>query len=144
MENETKKTGRIATYATIMLLMVVLIIIVAAMADNREQDITSGYESQLDESTRVNASIQEQITGLSNENYRLKEQLKSIESERDALTADREYADKLSEISRLIEGGSLDEAKAAYDALDKDNVPESASEFLRLVTDSLKAAGAID
>ncbi|MDO5310452.1 MAG: hypothetical protein Q4E94_00930 [Clostridia bacterium] len=144
MEKETKKTGRIATYATIMLLMVVLIIIIAAMADNREQDITSGYESQLDESTRVNASIQEQITGLSNENYELKEQIKTLEGERDAMTADKEYADKLSEISRLLNDDKKDEAKAAYDALDKDNVPESTSEFLRLVTDSLKAAGVID
>lgn len=144
MEKETKKTGRIATYATIMLLMVVLIIIIAAMADNREQDIANSYESQLDESTRVNASIQEQITGLSNENYELKEQIKTLEGERDALLSDKEYADKLSEISRLIEGGGLEEAKAAYDALDKDNVPESASEFLRLVTDSLKAVDAID
>lgn len=144
MEKETKKTGRIATYATIMLLMVVLIIIVAAMADNREQDIANNYESQLDESTRVNASIQEQITGLSNENYELKEKLKTAESERDALTADKEYTDKLSEISRLLESEKKDEAKAAYDALDKDNVPEAAAEFLRLVTDSLKAAGVID
>lgn len=144
MEKETKKTGRIATYATIMLLMVVLIIIIAAMADNREQDITSGYESQLDESTRVNASIQEQITGLSNENYELKEEIKTLEGERDAMTADKEYADKLSEISRLLNDDKKDEAKAAYDALEKDNVPESASEFLRLVTDSLKAAGVID
>lgn len=144
MENETKKTGRIATYATIMLLMVVLIIIIAAMADNREQDITNSYESQLDESTRVNASIQEQITGLSNENYELKEQIKTLEGERDALLSDKEYTNKLSEISRLIEGGSLDEARAAYDALDKDNVPEAAAEFLRLVTDSLKAASLID
>lgn len=144
MENETKKTGRIATYATIMLLMVVLIIIVAAMADNREQNITSSYESQLDESTRVNASIQEQITGLSNENYTLKENLKEVESERDLLAADREYMDKLSEVSRLLNGGETDEAKAAYDALDKDNVPEAASEFMRLVTDALKAEGIID
>lgn len=144
MENETKKTGRIATYATIMLLMVVLIIIVAAMADNREQNITSSYESQLDESTRVNASIQEQITGLSNENYTLKENLKEVESERDLLAADREYMDKLSEVSRLLSGGETDEAKAAYDALDKDNVPEAASEFMRLVTDALKAEGIID
>lgn len=134
---EQKSTSRIATYATIMLLMVILVIIIAAIADNREQSIEETYKSQLEQSTQANLTIQDQITSLSNENYELKEKLKSADEKNTALSKADELCQQLSEINKLIKDNKKDEAKEKYAQIDSSDIPESVSEFYSMITDAL-------
>lgn len=134
---EQKKTSRIATYATIMLLMVILVIIIAAIADNREQSIEATYKSQLDQSTQMNLTIQNQITSLSNENYELKEKVKVADEKIAELSKTDELCQQLSEISKLIKNNKIDEAKEKYSQIDSSAVPESVSEFYLMITEAL-------
>ncbi len=137
MTVEQKRTSRIATYATIMLLMVILVIIIAAIADNREQSIEATYKSQLDQSTQMNLTIQDQITSLSNENYELKEKVKAADEKNAALTKTDELCRRLSEINKLIKDGNRDEAKENYSQIDSSDIPESVSEFYSMITEAL-------
>ncbi len=134
---EQKRTSRIATYATIMLLMVILVIIIAAIADNREQSIEAAYKSQLDQSTQMNLTIQDQITSLSNENYELKEKVKTADEKNAELSKTDELCRQLSEISKLIKDNKIDEAKEKYSKIDSSAVPESVSEFYLMITEAL-------
>lgn len=137
MTVEQKRTSRIATYATIMLLMVILVIIIAAIADNREQSIEATYKSQLDQSTQMNLTIQDQITSLSNENYELKEKVKAADEKNAALTKTDELCRRLSEINKLIKDGNRDEAKEKFAQIDSSDIPESVSEFYSMITEAL-------
>lgn len=134
---DQKRTGRIATYATIMLLMVILVIIIAAIADNREQSIEATYKSQLDQSTQMNLTIQDQIASLSNENYALKEKLKASDEKNAALAKTDELCQRLSEINRLINDNKKDEAKEKYAQIDSSDIPESVSAFYSMIGEAL-------
>lgn len=137
LTDEQKRTGKIATYATIMLLMVILVIIIAAIADNREQTIEETYKSQLDQSTQMNLSIQDQITSLSNENYALKEKEKKADEQIASLSKTDELCRSLSDINKLIKENKKDEAKQKFSEIDASSVPESVSEFYLIISDLL-------
>lgn len=134
-----KSTSKIATYAVIMLLMVILVIIIAAIADNREQHIEDSYKSQLDNSTQMNLNIQSQITSLSNENYELKNNLKSAEDKALLYEDVNEVCTTLSEVNNLINDNKKEDAQAKFDSIDKENLPEAVVSYYNMTADKLKA-----
>lgn len=137
-QQPSKSTSKIATYAVIMLLMVILVIIIAAIADNREQHIEDSYKSQLDNSTQMNLNIQSQITSLSNENYELKNDLKSAEDKALLYEDVNEVCTTLSEVNNLINDNKKEDAQAKFDSIDNENLPEAVISYYNMTADKLK------
>lgn len=135
---QPKSTSKIATYAVIMLLMVILVIIIAAIADNREQHIEDSYKSQLDNSTQMNLNIQSQITSLSNENYELKNNLKTAEDKVLLYEGVNKVCTTLSEVNNLINDNKKEEAQAKFDSIDKENLPDSVVSYYNMTADRFK------
>lgn len=138
IQQPLKSTSKIATYAVIMLLMVILVIIIAAIADNREQHIEDSYKSQLDNSTQMNLNIQSQITSLSNENYELKNNLKSAEDKALLYESVNDVCTTLSEVNNLINDNKKEDAQVKFDSIDKENLPEAVITYYNMTADKLK------
>lgn len=131
MKEKKMKTSKLATYTVIMLLTVIIIIIIAAMADDRE----SNFQSQIEQTTQANATIQEEVVRLKNENYDLKTELEKIKEENLTLTDSNSICGKLSETQTLLNDEKVDEAEAKLAEINEETVPEE----LKSLYDTVKA-----
>lgn len=120
MDEKNKKSGKLATYAVIMLLTAIIVIIIAAMADNREES----FQNQIEETTQANTTIQEEVVRLKNENYELKTKLDKVQNEKDKLSASNDLCTKLSDICKLYRAGNTDEARQKLESIDESSVSD--------------------
>lgn len=120
MDEKNKKSGKLATYAVIMLLTAIIVIIIAAMADNREES----FQNQIEETTQANTTIQEEVVRLKNENYELKTKLDKVQNEKDKLSASSDLCTKLSDICKLYRAGNTDEARQKLESIDESSVSD--------------------
>lgn len=120
MDEKNKKSGKLATYAVIMLLTAIIVIIIAAMADNREES----FQNQIEETTQANTTIQEEVVRLKNENYELKTKLDKVQDEKDKLSASSDLCTKLSDICKLYRAGNTDEARQKLESIDESSVSD--------------------
>ena len=120
MDEKNKKSGKLATYAVIMLLTAIIVIIIAAMADNREES----FQNQIEETTQANTTIQEEVVRLKNENYELKTKLDKVQDEKDKLSASSDLCTKLSDVCKLYRAGNTDEARQKFESIDESSVSD--------------------
>ncbi len=120
MDEKNKKSGKLATYAVIMLLTAIIVIIIAAMADNREES----FQNQIEETTQANTTIQEEVVRLKNENYELKTKLDKVQDEKDKLSASSDLCTKLSDICKLYRAGNTDDARQKLESIDESSVSD--------------------
>lgn len=131
--NDTKKTGKLATYSVIMILMIVIVIIFAAMADNREEV----FQSQINETSRTNIEIQNELMIVKDENEGLKKQIEELQSKDSEYSRESEIMDKLSEIWNVYENGNEKDARAKLGEIDVENIPSNALAFYNAVKSCL-------
>lgn len=130
-ESLPKKLG---LYATILLLLVIIVIIFAAMADNREQN----YENQINETTKINVSIQEEIVTLKDENYRLKQENEKLKAS--ALTDEEKEAEaKIDNVYSLLSEGKTEDAKKAFAEISPESIPDKAKKYYNAVALLIKS-----
>lgn len=118
---ETPKTGKLATYAVIMLLMAIIVIIIAAMADDREQH----FQSQIESTTKTNMDIQQEIVALKDENYKIKQENESLKAELEQGSVYSTTCAALSEALRLYDSGDTKAAEAKLEKIDASALTET-------------------
>ncbi len=121
MKDKQKGTGKLATYSIVMLLAAIIIIIIAAMADNREEM----YQSQIDQSTQTNMTIQNEIVALKDENYSLKQEVDKLKLDIDGHVADDNITNIISESLQLYTENKRAEAKAKLGEINTDTLQET-------------------
>ncbi len=131
---ENQKTGRLATYAVIMLLMAIIVIIIAAMADDREQQ----FQSQIESTTLTNMTIQQEIVTLKDENYLLRQENENLKAELSAGSVYSVTCADLSEALRLYESGDIDGAKARLEKTDVSTLPETILPVYNKISELIK------
>lgn len=127
MKENQKKTGKLATYSVIMLLAAIIIIIIAAMADNREEM----YQSQIEQKTQTNMTIQNEIVSLQDENYALKQENEKLQLSEAERAMYENVSKTLSEVIVLYESNRKDDAKAKLSEINREGLPGHA---LTLIT----------
>ncbi len=138
MDEKNKKSGKLATYAVIMLLTAIIVIIIAAMADNREES----FQNQIEETTQANTTIQEEVVRLKNENYELKTKLDKVQDEKDKLSASSDLCTKLSDICKLYRAGNTDEARQKLESIDESSVSDELKDLYASVKTLVEAPAA--
>lgn len=136
MDEKNKKSGKLATYAVIMLLTAIIVIIIAAMADNREES----FQNQIEETTQANTTIQEEVVRLKNESYELKTTLDKVQSEKDKLSASNDLCIKLSDICKLYQAGNIDEARRKLESIDESSVSDDLKDLYASVKTLVEAS----
>ncbi len=117
---EKKRIKNLSTYVVCMILTVVILIIFAAMADNRE----SHFENQLQEKEKLNMSIQNQIVTLTDENYSLKKEKESLETQLQEKEKKVTFLNTLNEVLSLHTKKEETEAKALFHSINTDGMDE--------------------
>lgn len=138
MDEKNKKSGKLATYAVIMLLTAIIVIIIAAMADNREES----FQNQIEETTQANTTIQEEVVRLKNENYELKTKLDKVQNEKDKLSASSDLCTKLSDVCKLYRAGNTDEARQKFESIDEGSVSDDLKDLYTSVKTLVEAPAA--
>ena len=133
MEKDKKKAGKLATYATVLLLMIILVIIIASMADSREKT----FQTQIDETTQTNLSIQDEIITVTDENYRLEKKVEELEKTIKDISPVIDINNALHEVLTLLNNGDRDGAKAKFNEIDEASVPEVSKGYYDAVKDSV-------
>ena len=129
MKDKNKGAGKLATYAVIMLLAVIIIIIIAAMADNREQH----FQSQIEQTTQTNMTIQNEIVALKDENYFLKQENDKLKISVEAKAAEDNACAIAAEALALLEDGKADEAAARLAEADKSEFSETFAKVFAII-----------
>ncbi len=125
---------KLGLYAIILLLLVIIVIIFAAMADNREQN----YENQINETTKINISIQEEIVTLKDENYRLKQENENLKAL--ALTdEEKDVEAKIDNVYSLLSDGKTEDAKKAFAEIAPDKIPDKIKNYYNAVALLIKS-----
>lgn len=129
MKDKNKGAGKLATYAVIMLLAVIIIIIIAAMADDREQQ----FQSQIEQTTQTNMTIQNEIVALKDENYFLKQENEELKKSVEASAQADGACALAAEALALLEDGKADEAAAKLAEADKSAFSEDFAKVFAIV-----------
>ncbi len=120
MKDDQKKMGKLATYSVIMLLTAIIIIIIAAMADNREEM----FQSQIEQKTQTNMTIQNEIVALKDENYNLKQENDKLKGETEDYLAKENVSKAISDALMLYNENKVDESKAKLGEINTDTLQE--------------------
>lgn len=107
-----KKKSNIATYAVVMIICV--IILIAAMADNREEEIGN----RVMETEQTNASFENELVNLREENYKLKKEQEKNVSKMEEETKYKAVLEVMSNIWTKINMGDTEGAKQDIISLD--------------------------
>ena len=106
MGKDRKGEKKLASYAIVLILMVIIVIIIASMADDRERT----FQTQIDQTTQTNMTIQDEIVALKDENYNLKQQIDSLQPKAENNDKLTEQLPILNEIIQLFIDGKTEEA----------------------------------
>ena len=129
MDKDKKSASKLASYAIILILMIIIIIIIAAMADDRERT----FQTQIDQTTQTNITIQDEIVALKDENYELKQQIDRLKPKAENNDKVTEQLSTLNEIIQLFNDGKTEEANTRYAELDPASIPETLTELYNLI-----------
>ena len=129
MDKDKKGASKLASYAIILILMIIIIIIIAAMADDRERT----FQTQIDQTTQTNITIQDEIVALKDENYDLKQQIDRLKPKAENNDKVTEQLSTLNEIIQLFNDGKTEEANTRYAELDPASIPETLAELYNLI-----------
>ena len=113
-KKQERKQKNIFNYAIIMIICVIIIILFAAMADNRENEI----DNRIIETERNNASIQNEMVILQNENAELTKKDEQSKALIEEYTQTSAQLGQLTEIWNLISADNINEAKSAIQQID--------------------------
>ena len=133
LDKDKKGAKKLASYAVILILMIVIVIIIAAMADDRERT----FQTQIDQTSRANMTIQDEIVALKDENYNLKQQLDQIKPKADSADKILNQLSVLNEALSLYNTDKAEEALAKYAEIDSSSVPESLTELYNTIGSTL-------
>ena len=109
-----KNKSNIATYAVVMIICVIIIILIAAMADNREEEIGN----RVMETEQTNASFENELVNLREENYKLKKEQEKNVSKMEEETKYKAVLEVMSNIWTKINMGDTEGAKQDIISLD--------------------------
>lgn len=109
-----KKKSNIATYAVVMIICVIIIILIAAMADNREEEIGN----MVMETEQTNASFENELVNLREENYKLKKELEKNTTKSEENTKYLSELEVMTHIWSKINSGDTEGARQDIISLD--------------------------
>lgn len=125
MGKDKKGEKKLASYAIVLILMVIIVIIIASMADDRERT----FQTQIDQTTQTNMTIQDEIVGLKDENYKLKQQIDTLQPKAENNDKIAEQLPILNEVIQLFNDGKIEEANAKYAEINSAEISESLVEL---------------
>lgn len=124
-KKQEHKQKNIFNYAIIMIICVIIIILFAAMADSRENEI----DNRIIETERNNASIQNELVNLQNENAELIKREEQNNSLIEEYTQASVQMSQLTEIWNLISTDNINEAKSAIELIDSSVLNENGKAY---------------